>query len=120
MRDHVNCYYPHPAADEEELDALYDQLEEIIHNEKSFYKVVVEDFNARLGKAQEEEFRIEKFGMRERNENGNRLAGLLSAARLFHWNSSFQKEEPRRRTWESPNGTTHAELGHTLANRKWC
>ncbi|XGW33511.1 hypothetical protein V3C99_017713, partial [Haemonchus contortus] len=26
--------------------AFYDQLEEIIHNEKSFYKFVVGDFNA--------------------------------------------------------------------------
>uniref|UniRef100_W6NHQ6 Craniofacial development protein 2 n=1 Tax=Haemonchus contortus TaxID=6289 RepID=W6NHQ6_HAECO len=46
----VNCYSPYSAADEEELDALYDQLEEIIHNEKSFYKFVVGDSNARLGK----------------------------------------------------------------------
>uniref|UniRef100_A0A7I4Y8T5 Reverse transcriptase domain-containing protein n=1 Tax=Haemonchus contortus TaxID=6289 RepID=A0A7I4Y8T5_HAECO len=116
----VNCYSPHSTADEEELDAFYDQLEEIIHNEKSFYKFVVGDFNARLGEAREEEFRIGRFGMGDRNENGNRLAGLLSAARLFHGNSFFQKKEHRRWTWESPNGTTHAELDHVLTNRKWC
>uniref|UniRef100_A0A7I4Z0J3 Endo/exonuclease/phosphatase domain-containing protein n=1 Tax=Haemonchus contortus TaxID=6289 RepID=A0A7I4Z0J3_HAECO len=84
-----------------------------------FYKFVVGDFNARLGEAREE-FRIGKFGMGDRNENGYRLAGLLSAARLFHGNSFFQKEEHRRWTWESPNGTTHAELDHVLTNRKWC
>ncbi|XGW11810.1 hypothetical protein V3C99_012907 [Haemonchus contortus] len=99
----VNCYSPHSTADEEELDAFYDQLEENIHNEKSFYKFIVGDFNARLGGAREEEFRIGKFGMGDRNENGNRLAGLLSAARLFHGNSFSQKKEHRRWTWESPN-----------------
>ncbi|KHJ96623.1 hypothetical protein OESDEN_03409 [Oesophagostomum dentatum] len=38
-----------------------------------------------------------------RNDNGNRLAVLLSAARLFHENSVFLKKECRRWTWESPN-----------------
>ncbi|KAE9412712.1 hypothetical protein Angca_003795, partial [Angiostrongylus cantonensis] len=54
------------------------------------------------------------------NENGNRLAGLLSAARLFHGNSFFKKKESRRWTWESPNGMTHAVIDHILINRRWC
>ncbi|XGW34402.1 hypothetical protein V3C99_018346 [Haemonchus contortus] len=62
---------------------------------------------------------LERSEWRYRNENGNRLAGLLSAVRLFHGNSFFQKEEHRRWTWESPNGTTHAELDHIVTNRKW-
>ncbi|VDO06949.1 unnamed protein product [Haemonchus placei] len=37
-------------------------LKEIIHNEKS-YKFVVVDINARLGEAQEEEYRMWKVGM---------------------------------------------------------
>ncbi|KAK6740931.1 hypothetical protein RB195_009030 [Necator americanus] len=35
--------------------------------------------------------RIGRFGLEDRNENGNRLGGLLSAARLFHENSLFLK-----------------------------
>uniref|UniRef100_A0A0N4WE15 Endo/exonuclease/phosphatase domain-containing protein n=1 Tax=Haemonchus placei TaxID=6290 RepID=A0A0N4WE15_HAEPC len=102
------------------LDAFYDQFEEIIHNEKSFYKFVVGDFNARLGEAQEEEFRIGKFGIGDRNDNGNRLAGLLSADRLFYEISFFQKKKHSRWTWETSNGTIRAELDHILTNRKWC
>ncbi|KHJ99180.1 hypothetical protein OESDEN_00842 [Oesophagostomum dentatum] len=30
------------------------------------------------------------------------------------------KNEHRRWTWESPNGTTHAEIDHILTNRRWC
>uniref|UniRef100_A0A158QMC4 Endo/exonuclease/phosphatase domain-containing protein n=1 Tax=Haemonchus placei TaxID=6290 RepID=A0A158QMC4_HAEPC len=40
-------------SNEVELDASYDQFEEIIHNEKSLYKFVVGDFNTKLGEAQE-------------------------------------------------------------------
>ncbi|KAK6748230.1 hypothetical protein RB195_001075 [Necator americanus] len=116
----INCYSPTSAADEPELDAFYEELEEVIRNEKSFYKFVVGDFNAKLGKATEEEYRIGRFGLEDRNENGNRLAGLLSAARLFHGNSLFMKKDYRRWTWESPNGATRAEIDHILTNRRWC
>ncbi|KAK6745849.1 hypothetical protein RB195_012144 [Necator americanus] len=89
----INCYSPTSAADEFELDAFYEELEEVIRNEKSFYKFVVGDFNAKLGKATEEEYRIAKFGLGDRNENDNRLAGLLPAARLFHGNSFFHEKK---------------------------
>ncbi|KAK6743278.1 hypothetical protein RB195_010501 [Necator americanus] len=116
----INCYSPTSAADESELDAFYEELKEVVRNEKSFYKFVVRDFNAKLGKATEEEYRIGRFGLGDRNENGNRLAGLLSAARLFHGNSLFMKKDHRRWTWESPNGATRAEIDHILTNRRWC
>ena len=93
-------------------------MEEVVRNEKSFYKYVVGDFNAKIGMPLEKEYRIGNFGYGLRNENGNRLAGLLSAARLFHGNSIFMKKEYRRWTWESPNGTTHAEIDHILTNRR--
>ncbi|KAK6742879.1 hypothetical protein RB195_010255 [Necator americanus] len=115
----INCYSPTSATDESELDAFYEELEEVVRNEKS-YKFVVGDFNAKVGKATEEEYRIGRFGLGDRNENGNRLAGLLSAARLFHGNSLFMKKDHRRWTWESPNGATRAEIDHILTNRRWC
>ncbi|KAK6765464.1 hypothetical protein RB195_025399 [Necator americanus] len=113
-------YSPTSAADESELVAFYEELEELIRNEKSFYKFVVGGLNAKLGKATEEEYRIGRFGLGDRNENGNRLAGLLYAARLFHGNSLFMKKDHRRWTWESPNGATRAEIDHILTNRRWC
>ncbi|KAK6750217.1 hypothetical protein RB195_002296 [Necator americanus] len=79
--------------DDCELDAFYEELEEVVRSEKSFYKFVVGDFNAKLGKATEEEYGIGRFGLGDRNENGNRLAELLSAARLLHGNSLFMKKD---------------------------
>ncbi|KAK6744137.1 hypothetical protein RB195_011071 [Necator americanus] len=116
----INCYSPTSAADDSELDAFYEELEEVVRNEKSFFKFVVGDFNAKLGKATEEDYRIGRFGLGDRNENGNRLTGLLSAAPLFHGNSLFIKKDHRRWTWESPNGATLTEIDHILTNRRWC
>ncbi|KAK6765413.1 hypothetical protein RB195_025366 [Necator americanus] len=113
----LNYYSPTSAADESAMDAFCEELEEVMPNEKPFYKFVVGDFNAKLGKATEEEYRFGSFGLGDRNENGNRLAGLLSAARLFHGNSLFMKKDHRQWTWESPNGATRAEIDHIFTNR---
>ncbi|KAK6742939.1 hypothetical protein RB195_010297 [Necator americanus] len=75
----INCYSPTSTADESELDAFYEELEEMIRKEKSFQTFVVGDFNAKLGKATEEEYRIGRFGLGDRNENGNRFTGLLGS-----------------------------------------
>ncbi|VDP60698.1 unnamed protein product [Heligmosomoides polygyrus] len=88
----INGYSPTSAADEAEMNAFSEQLEVVIRSEKSFFKFVVEDFNAEIGKAREDEYRIGKFGIGDRNENGNRLAGLISTTRLFHGNSLFRKK----------------------------
>ena len=78
------------------MDAFYGQLEEVIRNEKSFYTFVVGDFNARVGKGNGEEHRTGRFGIGDRNENGDRLVGLMSAARFFRCNSTFKRKEHRR------------------------
>ncbi|KAK6760969.1 hypothetical protein RB195_022152 [Necator americanus] len=84
---------------------------------KSSYNFVVGDFNAKLGKASEEEYRIGRCGLEDRKENGNRLAGLLSAARLSHGNSLFMKKDHRRWNGNRPmarlmrTSTTYSPTG---------
>ncbi|KAK6756504.1 hypothetical protein RB195_014737 [Necator americanus] len=76
----INCYSPTSAADENsELEAFSEEMEEVIRNEKSFYKFVVGDFNAKLGMATEVEYTIERFRLEDRNENGNCLAGMSAS-----------------------------------------
>ncbi|KAE9421185.1 hypothetical protein Angca_000861, partial [Angiostrongylus cantonensis] len=69
----INCYSPTDAADEYEINAFYYQLEEVICNDKAYHKFFVGDFNARIGKVNETEYRIGNFGLGERNENGKLL-----------------------------------------------
>ncbi|VDO20785.1 unnamed protein product [Heligmosomoides polygyrus] len=88
----INCYSPKSAADEAEMNAFYGQLEVVIRCEKSLYKFIVGGFNARIGKAREDEYRMGKFGIGDRNENENRLAGLISTTQLFHGNSLFREK----------------------------
>ncbi|VDM51988.1 unnamed protein product [Angiostrongylus costaricensis] len=116
----MNCYSPTGAVDEYGLDVFHYQLEGLIRNDKKYHKFLFEAFNARTGKANDSEYKIGNFGLGEGTENGNRLAGLLSAARLFHRNLFFQRKESHLWTWESPNDMTQAEIDHILTNRRWC
>ncbi|KAK6761202.1 hypothetical protein RB195_022313 [Necator americanus] len=98
------------------MNALYEELEEVIRNEKSFYKFFVGVFDAKLGKVTAEEHRIGGFGLGDRDENGTRLAGLLSAFLM----KIFMKKDHRRWTRELSHGATRAGIDHILTNRRWC
>ncbi|KAK6736191.1 hypothetical protein RB195_019079 [Necator americanus] len=74
------------------MNPFYEKLEEVSSNE-IFYKFNVGDFNEKLGKATKEKYRIGRFGLGDRNENGNSLSELLSAARFFHGNTLFIKKK---------------------------
>ncbi|EYB94472.1 hypothetical protein Y032_0171g316 [Ancylostoma ceylanicum] len=52
----INCYLPTFTEDMSELDVPFDRLEEAAQNENSFYKFVVKDFNAQLGKSEEDDY----------------------------------------------------------------
>ncbi|KAK6060646.1 hypothetical protein COOONC_01695 [Cooperia oncophora] len=99
----INCYAPTSAATDEEKDAFYKELEEMIKRERSYYKYVVGDFNAVIHEEMPATARIGPHGTGETNENGERLMDLLEQCNLFHGNSFFTKKEDRRWTWESPN-----------------
>ncbi|KAK6744365.1 hypothetical protein RB195_011206 [Necator americanus] len=57
----INCYSPTSAPDKSELDPFHEELKEVIRNAKSFHRFVAGDFNAKLGKATEEEYGIGRF-----------------------------------------------------------
>ncbi|KJH46237.1 hypothetical protein DICVIV_07716 [Dictyocaulus viviparus] len=94
----INCYSTSCVANQSELDAFHNQLRKVMQNEKSSYKLVVGDLNARVETMDEKHYRIGKFGLGDRNENGERFAALLSTARLFHGNAFSVKKEHRQWT----------------------
>ncbi|VDN19378.1 unnamed protein product [Cylicostephanus goldi] len=77
----INCCSSASAGYESELNVFHGDVKEVVRNEKSFQKFVVGDFNAKIGMPLEKEYRIRKFGYGLlRNEDSNRVVGLLSVA----------------------------------------
>uniref|UniRef100_A0A7I4YLG8 Endo/exonuclease/phosphatase domain-containing protein n=1 Tax=Haemonchus contortus TaxID=6289 RepID=A0A7I4YLG8_HAECO len=101
------------------IDRSTTELKEVTKNERSYYKYVVGDFNAVIHEESPATARTAPHGIREMNENGERLMDLLEACNLFHGNSFFVKNAGQRWTWESPSAATRSEIDHVLTNRKW-
>ncbi|VDM77465.1 unnamed protein product [Strongylus vulgaris] len=118
-----HCYHQLPfsntAADDSKVDAFYEDLEEVIHKENSFYKFAWVTL-MRKSECQKKRSTGSGFGSGLRNENGNRLVELLSVARLFHGNSIFMEKEHRRWTWESvkDHRLLRAKMRHRVGGRR--
>ncbi|KAE9416556.1 hypothetical protein Angca_007491, partial [Angiostrongylus cantonensis] len=113
-------YAPTSNYDEEEVEALYMDLEKFYREDRAFYNVIIGDFNAKIGpRRSSEERHIGTHGL-EGNEQDKWLSEFIMATTTIHGNSQFQKPHPQRWTWESPNGEYHNEIDHTIVNRKFC
>lgn len=115
----LNVYAPTSCSTEEDREEFFGSLEEIMAKEKAFYRIVLGDFNSRIGPDSQSP-RIGNFTSEQWNENGHRFVEMLSTTRIFHMNSRFQKNPNKRWTWKSPNGSTKSEIDHFCCNRPWC
>ena len=88
----INCYSLTSAADEHKLDAFREELVEALCIEKSFHKFVAEDFSARIGMAEEAEYRIGRFGFGLWNNNGNRFVWAPVRHSTFSWQLHIHEE----------------------------
>ncbi|XP_054999660.1 uncharacterized protein LOC129405964 [Sorex araneus] len=95
-------------------------LERFYKEDHTFYKIIVGDFNAKIGPRRSlEELHIGPHGL-EWNKQGERLSEFIMSTKTIHGNSQFQKAESKRWTWESPGGQFHNEIDHIIFNRIFC
>uniref|UniRef100_A0A0K0D8E0 Endo/exonuclease/phosphatase domain-containing protein n=1 Tax=Angiostrongylus cantonensis TaxID=6313 RepID=A0A0K0D8E0_ANGCA len=95
-------------------------LERFYREDHTFFKVIIGDFNAKIGpRRSSEERHIGTNGL-EWKEQGERLLEFIMATKTIHGNSQFQKPHRQRWKWESPNGEYHNEIDHIIVNRKFC
>ncbi|KAK6761550.1 hypothetical protein RB195_022571 [Necator americanus] len=97
-------YAPTSSYKEEEVEAFYMDLEKFYQEDHAFCKVIVGDFNAKVGpRRTPEELHIGTHGL-QWNDQGERLAEFIMTTKTIHGNSQFQKPSSSRWTWESPGG----------------
>uniref|UniRef100_A0A0K0D7I3 Endo/exonuclease/phosphatase domain-containing protein n=1 Tax=Angiostrongylus cantonensis TaxID=6313 RepID=A0A0K0D7I3_ANGCA len=113
-------YAPTSNYDKGEVEAFYMDLERFYREDHTFFKVIIGDFNAKIGpRTSSEERHIGTHGIKW-NEQGERLFEFIMATKTIHGNSQFQKPHRQRWTWESPNGECHSEIDHIIVNTKFC
>ncbi|VDP04513.1 unnamed protein product [Heligmosomoides polygyrus] len=125
--DFFVAYAPTSNYDDDEVEAFYVEQEKFCKEDNTFYKVIVGNFNAKIGprRSPEElhigthELHIGTHGL-EWNEQGERLSEFIMTTKTIHGNSQFQKPSSLRWTWESPGGQFHNEIDHIIFNHKYC
>ncbi|KAK6760756.1 hypothetical protein RB195_021996 [Necator americanus] len=105
---------------EEEVDAFYMDLEKFYRENHAFYKVIIGDFNTKVGpRRTPEELHIGTHDL-QWNDQGERLSEFIMTTKTIHGNSQFQKPSSLRWTWESPGGGYRNEIDHIIVNRRFC
>lgn len=114
----IQVYAPTSAHPDDEIEAMYEDINRAIHVSKTHYTVVMGDFNAKLGKRCGDELRVGEFGTGRRNHRGQLLAGFMEREGLYMMNSFFRKREHRKWTWMSPDGETKNEIDFIMSTKK--
>ncbi|XP_063635113.1 uncharacterized protein LOC134805838 [Cydia splendana] len=114
----IQVYAPTSSHSDDEVEAMYEDVSRAIHTSKTYFTVVMGDFNAKLGKRSGDELRVGQFGYGQRNPRGQRLADFLEREELFMMNSFFQKPPHRKWTWMSPDGSTRNEIDFIMTDKK--
>ncbi|EYC25257.1 hypothetical protein Y032_0012g1787 [Ancylostoma ceylanicum] len=78
------AYAPTSSYDEDEIEAFHMDLEKFYREDHTFYKVIVGDFNAKIGpRRAPEELHIGTHGL-QWNEQGERLSEFIMTTRTIH------------------------------------
>lgn len=115
----IQVYAPTSKHSEEAVEMFYDQMETAMQRDSTHWNIVMGDFNAKLGKRQEnDEEYVGKFGLGYRNERGDTMLNFMNQHKLYAMNSFFDKRPERKWTWISPNGKVKNEIDYILTDKK--
>ncbi|XP_017322823.2 craniofacial development protein 2-like, partial [Ictalurus punctatus] len=118
----IQVYAPTNEADDEEKDAFYDQLQDtIVVIPNHDIKILLGDMNAQLSSDRQGwENVIGPHGSAAvTSDNGERLLSLCNLNNLCIGNTYFIHKRIHKKTWRSPDGTTHNEIDYVCIHRRW-
>ena len=116
----IMTYAPTSSSSEEEIETHYEAIEKAYTDSKSKYKILIGDFNAKIGiKEKEETYQsIGPYGIGVRNDRGERLIEFAEEHKLVIANTLFKKAPNRYWTWESPGATAKNMIDLALSNKR--
>ena len=86
-----------------------------MRHKKTHYNVIMGDFNAKVGKGDED--CVGSFGYGVRNDHGDDLINFATAHGFKIMNTYYKKKKNRRWTWRSPNFETFNEIDYVLVDK---
>ena len=87
----IQVYAPTSVSSQEELEEFYDALQTEMRHKKTHYNVIMGDFNAKVGKGDED--CVGSFGYGVRNDRGDDLINFATAHGFKIMNTYYKKEK---------------------------
>ena len=110
----IQLYMPTSVHEDDEVDAVYEELEELLRVQKgSDHVVIMGDWNAVVGEGRDE-LVIGKFGLGTRNERGDKLVDFCKRNRMVVTNTWFEQERRCRYTWKKPGDECRDQIDYIL------
>ena len=110
---------PTSNTEETEVEWFYEDLQDFLEpTPKKDVLFIIGDWNAKVG-SQETPGVIGKFGLRIRNDAGQRLLEFCQENTLIIGNTLFQQHKRRLYTWTSADGQHQNQINYILCSQRW-
>lgn len=113
----IQVYAPTSQASEIDTEYFYDMLKQAIDEDQGRFKLIMGDFNAKIGKKSGETY-VGNHCVGERNETGERFLEFTEGMKLHVMNTYYDKPFEKKWTWITPDGKHKNEIDFVLCNRK--
>lgn len=115
----IQVYMPTTAHEEEEVDAMYDQLENMLEEIKGTdYVILMGDWNAVVGEGGVDGC-MGNYGLGKRNKRGQKLIDFCIRQQLVITNTCFQHHKRRRYTWKMPGNGKRYQLDYIMVRKRY-
>ena len=117
----IQVYAPTDAAEEEDKEEFYNQLQAAFEKQKRRdVTLVMGDFNAQLGpdNANKEEV-MGRHGEGTMTNNGDHFYDFCATNQLVIGGTLFPHPRPHKVTWRSPDGVTENQIDHIAISKRW-
>ena len=115
----VQVYMPTTEEDYEEIESMYEQIEELVKKEKATDQLIIMgDWNAIVGEGKDGK-EIGEFGLGRRNDRGQTLVDFCKRLNMVATNTWFRHEKRRRYTWKKPGDTGRFQLDYILVRQRY-
>ena len=115
----IQVYMPTSDHEDEEVEKMYEQIEELVDKQKGTDCVVVMgDWNAVVGEGRDGA-EVGQFGLGTRNDRGERLVEFCRSKKMVVSNTWFEQEKRRRYTWKKPGDTGRYQIDYILVRQRY-
>lgn len=119
----IQIYAPTADKDENEIEAFYEQLDNVIKlTKRQDVTIIMGDFNAKVGEEEAADC-VGRYGLGERNDRGDRLIEFCTNEELIIANTLFKLHKRRLYTWKSPADNSDKivrnQIDYIIVNRRY-